>query len=400
MSHIITPPHFHITRRGLLGGLGATLTLSAMRPARAAVAFPQRLVILNLLGALDGMSAVVPYGDPNLAGLRAPLIPPPVGQTGGMFDLGGFYGLNPAMPNLYAMYQAGQMLAVHAVGGIASTRSHFVGQTALQCGDATPTVDGWMNRLVGLLSTVPGGVEAGLSFGAGNPQIAQGAVPIGAWAPCSLAQTPNLLAALIGTLDQTDPLIGFPIQSGFADRALFTSWLHGNGTPNGQSPLQVLMRAAGIFLNSAGGPAVAVLQSDSMDTHADQVLRLAPLLSDVDAAIALLAAGSGAAWANTVVVTITEFGRTAAVNGTTGTDHGTGFAMFLAGGAVAGGRVIATWPGLAPNELYQGRDLAATTDVRSVIMGVLRDHLGVNANGLATIFPNAGVAPLGGLVNG
>ena len=389
-----------LSRRAALGGIGAALTLAGLRPAHAGVPFPQRLVIVNMLGGLDGLSAVVPYGDKSLAGLRAPLIPPAVGQTGGMFDLGGFFGLHPALANLAAMYQSNQMLAVHAVGGIQASRSHFNDQGVLQSGELGTPGSGWMNRLVSVLPSVAGGIEAGVVLGPAMPIITQGPVQIASWQSAPLTATPNTLAALVETLGASDPLIGGPIQSGFNERALLKSWLAGQ-TVKTASPLQNAMQAAGAFIAAPGGPAVALIQTDSMDTHTNQASELQPLLADVDAGIGFLASAAGAAWANTVVLTMTEFGRTAYINGCGGTEHGTAFAMFLAGGAVSGGRVITTWPGLTTAQLYQQRDLAPTTDVRSVIMGVLRDHLGLNASALATVFPNAnGVSPMGGLVSG
>ncbi len=385
-----------LTRRATLGGLGAALTLAGYRPARAAVTFPQRLVIVNMLGGLDGLAAVIPYGDPALAGLRAPLLPPAIGQAGGMLDLGGSFALHPALKNLYTLYRSGQMLAVHAVGGILNSRSHFADQNALQFGELGTVNSGWMNRLVGVLPTVAGGVGAGMVLGAAMPIASQGAAPFGAWVHSPAPPTPGTLAALVETLGANDPLIGEPIQLGFSENAQLQAWLAGNTGGTG-SPLQAAMQAAGVLLGAPGGPAVALVETASMDTHLDQVDRLQGLLSDLDAAIGFLQAGSGPAWANTVVMTVTEFGRTAAVNGCGGTDHGTAFAMFLAGGAVAGGRVIATWPGLT--DLYDGRDLAPTTDVRSVIMGVLQDHLGLSPTALATVFPGtSGVSPMGGLV--
>ncbi len=398
-------PHHHpakcggpvLSRRATLGGIGAALTLAGLRPAHAGVPFPQRLVIVNMLGGLDGMSAVIPYGDSSLAGLRAPLVPPAVGQPGGMYDLGGFFGLHPALANLNAMYQSNQMLAVHAVGGIQATRSHFDDQGVLQAGELGTPGSGWMNRLVSVLPSVAGGIEGGVVLGPAMPIISQGPVQLASWQVSPLTATPNTLAALVETLGASDPLIGGPIQSGFNERGLLKSWLAGQSGKTA-SPLQYAMQCAGAFIAAPGGPAVALIQTDSMDTHTSQVSQLQSLLADVDAGMGFLAAAAGSTWANTVVLTVTEFGRTAYMNGCNGTDHGTAFAMFLAGGAVAGGRVIATWPGLTTASLYQGRDLAPTTDVRSVIMGVLRDHLGLSAASLATVFPNASVSPMGGLV--
>jgi uncharacterized protein (DUF1501 family) len=240
-----------------------------------------------------------------------------------------------------------------------------------------------------------------MTFGTDAPTIGQGLTPVGAYNASKWANTPNNLAALVETLGQPDPLIGQQIESGYNDRAYFKNWLAASTVPAGTSPLQDAMRAAGIFISASGGPAVAVIETDDADTHVTQMPRLQTLLADFDAGMALLVAGAGSTWANTVVLTITEFGRAAAVNGCSGTDHGTAFAMFLAGGPVQGGQVIADWPGLSPSELYQGRDLAPTTDVRAVLMGVLQGHLGISAQGLATVFPDAtGVTPMTGLVNG
>jgi uncharacterized protein (DUF1501 family) len=160
--------------------------------------------------------------------------------------------------------------------------------------------------------------------------------------------------------------------------------------------------AAGELLASPTGPRVAAIQTDSFDTHADQVSLLNGMLTDLDNTLLALKTTLGSAWANTVVLTMTEFGRTAAYNGDSGgTDHGTGFAVFLAGGAVAGGKVVTTWPGLGPWQLYQGRDLAATIDYRSIAMGVLQQHMGIAASEMQMIFPGAtGINPLNGLVTG
>jgi uncharacterized protein (DUF1501 family) len=399
-------PHHHahiphgpsLTRRATLGGVGAALTLARLKPAQAAVQFPQRLLILMIPGGLDGLAAVVPYGDPYLAGLRQALIPPAVGQKGGMFDLGGFFGLNPNLPNLYTLYKANQMLAVHAVGNFINTRSHFQGQDVLELGSTGSATDGWVNRLVGLLPTVAGGVEAGLALGTNMPIGLQGPAPIGAFSRSAWPAAPGPLATLIAQLGAPDPMVGHAIQAGFADRMQFLAWL--KGTPGGTSGVQALMQQAGTFLAAAGGPAVAMVTAESVDTHSNQNLRLPTMLMEIDSGMAAFATACGAAWANTVVLTMTEFGRTAYQNGSGGTDHGTAFAMFLAGGAVKGGRVIATWPGLSPTQLYEGRDLAITVDIRAVIMGVLQQHFGLTTTQLATIFPDAtDITPMSGLVS-
>lgn len=385
-----------ISRRATLAGFGAALALGGgLGKARAATAGTPRLLVLNIVGGLDGLSAVVPYGDPNLAGLRKALVPPAIGKPGGMFDLGGYFGLNPALQNLYKFYTAGQMLAVHAVGNIVDVRSHFVGQATLGFGGVDLTT-GWVNRLAAMV-TGGGLVETAVGLGPSNPTALYGATPVGSFAPSNFTVTPDTLAALIETLGASDPLIGAPTQWGFSDRAKFRSWLTGNP---GNSMLQSQLYEAGAFLAAAGGPAICMVTTPSADTHANQIASLAELLPDIDTGLGLFAAATGAAWSDTVVVTMTEFGRTAYVNGSGGTDHGTGFAMFLAGGAVQGGRVLGSWPGLSSTQLYQDRDLAATTDIRAVLMGVLQQHFGLSATQLAAVFPGAtGISPMSGLVS-
>ena len=197
-QHLCPSGKLEIRRRSLLLGVGAALALG--RPARAAAATPtsKRLVVINARGGLDGLSLVAPYGDPNLAPLRAQIMSPAVGKPGGMFDLGGFYGLHPAMPNLYSMYQAGEAAFVHAVGNVALTRSHFDGQDYLQSGYPEVLTNGWLNRVIGL---VPGasGMQSGISMSACEPLIVQGPNMTAGWrktisarpVPTSSARSPT-----------------------------------------------------------------------------------------------------------------------------------------------------------------------------------------------------------------
>jgi len=156
---------------------------------------------------------------------------------------------------------------------------------------------------------------------------------------------------------------------------------------------------AGRLLSAPGGPRVAALELGGWDTHAFQPARLPPVLRQLDHGLGLLRATLGPAWSRTAVLVATEFGRTAAINGTQGTDHGTGGVAFLLGGAVTGGRVIADWPGLAPGQLFERRDLAATRDLRAIAKALLRDHLRLPPGPVLAAFPESGaVAPEGGLI--
>jgi uncharacterized protein (DUF1501 family) len=153
------------------------------------------------------------------------------------------------------------------------------------------------------------------------------------------------------------------------------------------------------MLRASAGPRIAAMELGGWDTHIRQVPRLADVLRQLDAGLAALRVGLGDAWRQTAVLAITEFGRTARMNGTEGTDHGTASVAFLLGGAVAGGRVLADWPGLGSGRLLEDRDLAPTRDIRSVAKGVLRHHLGLGDAALAGVFPDSAAAePIGGLI--
>jgi uncharacterized protein (DUF1501 family) len=387
-----------IGRRGLMLGLGAALALGAPTPARAAAA-GAKLVVFNLRGGLDGLSCVAPYGDRNLAVLRSALMAPAVGTPGGMLDLGGFFGLHPAMPNLHAMYMAGEAAMVHAVGNIEFTRSHFDGQDCLQSGATALMNSGWLNRAMGMIPG-SGTMQSGISMAACQPLMVQGRSITAGWAPDNLPQAGSQFVTDLTTLLQGDKLLGPAYLAGYQDRAVFNSALKAARMPAGLTPLQQLAWAAGDFLALPNGPSIAAIETDSFDTHAFQVTRLAKSLADLDGALLLLKTALGTTWANTVVMTMTEFGRTAAANGSAslGTDHGTGFAVLLAGGAVAGGQVTASWPGLSASQLYEGRDLAPTVDIRSIAMGILQQHMGLSSAAMATIFPSVPVGAMAGLV--
>jgi uncharacterized protein (DUF1501 family) len=390
-----------LRRRTALLGLGAALTLGRASVAFAAGTSTKRLVVINTMGGLDGLSLVAPYGDPNLAKLRSQIMAPQPGQPGGMFDLGGFYGLHPAMPNLYAMFQEGQAAMVHAVGNEDSDRSHFQGQDYLQGGVPETTSSGWLNRLASLVPAAPG-MQSGINMSNSSPLLVRGASILAGWAPDPFPQiSPGFVGALVSLL-QPDPLLGPAYSVGFEDRSSFNADFASQPIPQGLSQLQTLAFAAGDILSNPNGPRIAAIATPSFDTHDQQVSRLQSGLSDLDGAILHLKTALGSAWADTVVLTMTEFGRTAYANGdpTCGTDHGTAFAVLLAGGAVNGGKVYGQWPGLSSSQLYQGRDLAPTADFRSVAMGVLQGHLGISGSGLAQVFPASGVSPMGGLVSG
>jgi uncharacterized protein (DUF1501 family) len=396
----------NLTRRSTLLGLSAVFTASRVKFALADAPGDQRFVVVLLRGALDGMSAVVPYGDANLAALRPNLIPAETGQANGMYDLGGFYGLNPSLPGIYAMYQKGEALPIHAVAGPYRTRSHFEAQDLLQIGMPTEGItSGWLNRVLAELPARPGATPAGLSVGIGTPMLLQGPVRVGAYAPEHFATPSPDLYSRIAALNANDPLTGPAISTALNGDAFDKSILSDDapsqpgdaGTAKGAFP--ALAAHAGALLAAARGPRVAAFQLEGWDTHGNQVGGLKAPLSGLDAGLTALKTALGPAWKNTMVLVMTEFGRTAAMNGTNGTDHGTATVAFVLGGNVNGGKVVGTWPGLAAGQLFENRDLAPTMDIRSVAKGALAAHLNLDSNALARVFPgSADAAPLNGLV--
>jgi len=396
----------NLTRRSSLLGLSAVFTAARVTFALADAPGDKRFVVVLLRGALDGMSAVVPYGDANLAALRPGLIPAAPGQANGMYDLGGFYGLNPNLPGVYAMYQAGEALPIHAVAGPYRTRSHFEAQDLLQIGMPREGItSGWLNRVLAELPARPGATPAGLSVGIGTPLLLQGPVRVGAYAPEHFATPSPDLYARIVALNANDPLTGPAIATALSGDA-FDKSIFSDDAPDqpgdagrGKGAFPVLAAHAGALLAAARGPRVAAFQLEGWDTHGNQVGGLKAPLSSLDAGLIALKTSLGPAWKNTMVLVMTEFGRTAAMNGTNGTDHGTATVAFVLGGNVNGGKVAGTWPGLAPGQLFENRDLAPTMDIRSVAKGALAAHLNLGAGALARVFPGSGdAAPLNGLI--
>ncbi|MGA3399123.1 MAG: DUF1501 domain-containing protein [Acetobacteraceae bacterium] len=360
------------------------------------------MVILR--GALDGMAAVVPYGDPGLATLRAELVPPGPGQANGLLDLGGFYGLHPSLANLHTMFTAGELVPVHAVVGPTRVRSHFEAQDCLESGADHRMTSGWLNRAVAALPKAAHGRPEGdaLAIGVSVPLLLRGPVTVGSWAPHGVMAPPADLYAQIAALHRADRITGPAIAEGLQERG-FTAAVMASDDPaepvKDRYAFPALARAAGEMLHAPDGPRVAALEIGGWDTHQAQMSRLAGVLKQLDAGLAGLKQGLGPAWRQTAVLVMTEFGRTARANGTKGTDHGTATVAFVVGGAVVGGRVAGHWPGLGPGKLFEDRDLAPTSDLRSVAKGLLAAHLGVPGGALTTVFPNSEAAqPMRGLI--
>jgi len=397
---------FATSRRALVLG-GASFAAWAHLPkfARAADGRDPRLIVVILRGALDGLATVAPTGDPDYAGLHGSIALTQDGPHAATM-LDSFFALHPSMPEFARMYREKQAAVIHAVSTPYRDRSHFDGQDVLESGFAGPgrVQSGWLNRA---LEALPKGghVMGGLAVGATTPLVLRGAAPTVGWAPATLPRADDDTAArLIDLYNHRDPVLASALSQGLQleKTALGDDMKPKPGTNNAGAMRQV-SRGAAKLMAADDGPRIAALAFDGWDTHANEggpVGRLAQLLSGLDGALGEFESGLAARWRDTVVVVATEFGRTARINGTEGTDHGTGTIALLAGGAVKGGRVISEWPGLKPANLYEGRDLAPTTDLRAVIKGVLRDHLGIAERVLAqAVFPDsAAVKAMQGLV--
>ena len=398
-----------LSRRALLA-TGGALFASAHIPsfARAADARDPRLVVIILRGALDGLSALAPIGDPDYAALHGELAL----QWGGdhpALAIDSFFGLNPAMPNFARLYGARQAILAHACATNYRERSHFDGQDVLESGMPGPgqVQSGWLNRAIAALPKGERVAErGGLAVGTTPPLVLRGGAPILGWAPSGLAApTDDLTARLMNLYNHRDPALAAALQAGVdADHMAMKQGM--DGVKAGGDVAAAMRKAAegaARLIAADDGPRIAALAFDGWDTHANEggaTGRLAQLLGGLDGAVAAFETELGAHWKDTIVVAVTEFGRTVHINGTIGTDHGTATVAFLAGGAVAGGRVIADWPGLRAVDLHEARDLKPTTDLRAVLKGVLAEHLGLSADALArSVFPDTlGVRPMAGLI--
>ncbi len=394
-----------MSRRMALLGLPAAVTLGGASLAVAAAATDRRFVVVILRGALDGLSAIVPYGDPGLVALRPRLVPPMPGQDKGLLDLGGMYGMHPALARTHGMYKANEFLVVHAVAGDYRVRSHFEAQDLLESGANHRMTSGWLNRAAAAIPAsagisgvqlleIPGGAMRGgdglqhaIAIGPSVPLLLRGPVAVANWAPHGFSEPQPELYQAILALHAADKTTGPAIASGMRDRGFGKQVAMGGPKESRPGAFPALARAAGAMLRTPGGPRLAALELGGWDTHTGQMNRLVQPLTDLDLGLDALKIELGDVWRKTVVLVMTEFGRTARMNGTDGTDHGTATVAFLAGGAVMGGRVTANWPGLAPGQLLENRDLAPTTDIRAVAKGILSGHLGLSQAALAQVFP-------------
>ena len=389
------------SRRDILktAGLGAiAASFPSMSFAQANT--DARFVLVVLRGAVDGLALVAPYGDGNYKKVRGELAIAKPGSDGGVLKLDGMFGLNPGMPGVYDSYVKKEALLLHAIASPYRSRSHFDGQDVLENGSTDIGIirDGWLNRALQPLGGSLGH-ETAIALAQNTPLVLRGENSVSSWAPSRLPDADDTTLDRLQDLYADDEFFATRLAQARNSQDIAEGMNDMNAkTPRGNDAQQVktLMDAAANFLTADNGPQVAVLEFGGWDTHANQGSSsgaLANRLSALDAGLTSLRNGMGSKWSKTVVAVVTEFGRTVHVNGTRGTDHGTATAALLLGGAVSGGRVITDWPGLAKSNLYDGRDLMPTSDIRSMFKGVLAEHLDLSDNFIdADVFPNSGTA--------
>jgi uncharacterized protein (DUF1501 family) len=389
-----------LNRRHMLSLTGSLAVMGAL-PARLALAnapTDARFVLAIQRGAMDGLHAVPPYGDPNYRALRGTLALSDDGGVDGVLDLDGKFGLHPTLTELKSWYDRGELAVVHAVATPYRERSHFDGQDLLENGTAQPHAgnSGWLNRAIGLMNG--GDRRLGLALGGEVPLALRGETAVASWAPDALPAAQAEFLNLVQAMYAKQPALQAVLHQAIDADAMKQQAI-GTGADTKllrpRNAATALAEAGGKLLARADGPRIAVLELQGWDTHTNQGLgangRMAQALQQMNDAFAALKAALGSAWAKTAVMTATEFGRTARPNGSGGTDHGTATALFLGGGAIEGKRVIAHWPGLEFAQLYQNRDLAPTTDFRSVAKAVLHAHLGISQDALSrVVFPESG----------
>lgn len=368
-------------------GAGAMLVAPQLVFAHAAT--ERRFVFVIQRGAADGLNIVVPYADPAYAGLRGELAI----DTANAARLDGTFALHPSLAQTAQMYRSGEALFVHAIASPYRDRSHFDGQNVLETGGRAPyqVKDGWLNRLVAQVGPTRG--DGAIALAPTVPLALRGAAHATSYAPSALPAASDDLLTRVSALYESDAQL----------RGLWASAMNARGLAGDASARQdpaSLGKFAADFLARPDGPRIAMIETGGWDTHSAQNARLANQLKALDTMLAALRDGLGSAWNQTTVLVATEFGRTAAANGTGGTDHGQGSVAMLAGGAVAGGRVIADWPGLRSADLYEGRDLKPTASLDALIAGAAAESFGLDPQRTAAaLFAGAGTTkPITGLI--
>ena len=369
-------------RRMCLGGI-ATFALPGVTFAQ--VRHDGRFVFVLLRGGFDGLAAVVPYGDDAYARLRSGF----AFEESELFALSDVFGLAPGLSPLRELWQANELVTLHAMAIPYRTRSHFDGQAILETGIDRPvgSSDGWLNRLLQVMA----GTRSGIAIAAGMPRSLTGSFEVQTWSPTQLGVVDDAYLQRLGALYRTDKALYGRFEAAVQqqDTVGEEAMARGNARRGGVSSI---MQAAARILRQDDGPNIAAMEFSGWDTHANQGLAggaLDRLLGQLAEGLITFRTDMGPAWSNTTVIVMTEFGRTARPNGTRGTDHGTAGAGFLIGPRVKKSTAYADWPGLDDRALFEGRDLKPTLDVRAVLKAAIAGTFDLSRPQLDRVFPNA-----------
>ena len=369
-------------RQMCLGGI-ATFALPGVTFAQ--VKQDGRFVFVLLRGGFDGLAAVVPFGDDAYARLRSGF----AFEESELFALNELFGLAPGLSPLRDLWQANELVTLHAMAIPYRTRSHFDGQAILETGIDRPvgSSDGWLNRLLQVMS----GKRSGIAIAAGMPRSLTGSYEVQTWSPTQLGVVDDAYLQRLGALYRTDKALYGRFEAAVQqqDTVGEEPMARGNARRGGVASI---MQAAARILRQDDGPNIAAMEFSGWDTHANQGLAggaLDRLLGQLAEGLMTFRTDMGPAWSNTTVVVMTEFGRTARANGTRGTDHGTAGAGFLIGPKVKKSVAFSDWPGLDDRVLFEGRDLKPTLDVRAVLKAAIAGSFDLSRPQLDRVFPNA-----------
>ena len=372
-------------RRTFIGGMcaGGVATFTSGTLSLATVPGSGKLVFVLLRGGLDGLSAVVPYGDRDYQDIRGTL----AFKKADLAVLNDQFGLAPGFRPLKQLWDQGELAVAHAMAIPYRTRSHFDGQAILETGLDAPrgSSDGWLNRLLQVME----GNRSGIAVAAGLPLSLSGTHAVKTWSPAQLGVVDDGYVDRLHVLYRHDPRL---LDRFEAALQMPEVGMMGTSRRAGRQQIEPILGATARFLREPDGPNVAAVEFSGWDTHANQGQQggqLDRLLGQLARGILTFKSEVGATWDQTTVVVMTEFGRTARPNGTGGTDHGTAGAGFVIGPRLSRSRVLSDWPGLANKALYENRDLRPTLDTRAVLKAVVAGCFDLNQNQLNRVFPGA-----------
>ena len=363
--------------RGMCAGGVATFTAPTL--SLATVPGSGKLVFVLLRGGLDGLSAVVPYGDRDYRDVRGAM----AFKKADLEVLNDHFGLAPGLHPLKQLWDQGELAVVHAMAIPYRTRSHFDGQAILEAGLDAPrgSSDGWLNRLLQVME----GKRSGIAVAAGLPLSLSGAHPVKTWSPANLGVVDDGYLDRLHVLYRHDPRL---LDRFEAALQMPEVGMMGTSRSGGRQQIESILGVTARFLREPDGPNLAAVEFSGWDTHANQG-QLDRLLGQLARGILTFKSQVGSTWDQTTIVVMTEFGRTARPNGTGGTDHGTAGAGFIIGPNLSRSRVLSDWPGLANKALYENRDLRPTLDTRTVLKAAVAGCFDLNRNQLNRIFPGA-----------